>query len=109
MIASMTTNTLRPRIILVLAILVLSATLSAAVEMPAIRFNKNFEAGALGKIEKLGDSQFRCYVEGQCDEHGRNRQANWYYFEMLGVKGREITLTLTDFVGVETANREPVP
>ena len=38
-------------------------------------------------------------MQGQYDEHGRNRQANWYYFRMDGVKGRDITLTLTDFVG----------
>jgi hypothetical protein len=71
----------------------------AAQDKPVITFNKNFEGGALGKIEKLGDAQFRCYVEGQCDEHGRNRQANWYYFRMDGVQDRETTLTLTDFVG----------
>ena len=73
--------------------------LGAAQEIPTISFNKNFEGGALGKIEKLGDAQFRCYVEGQGDEHGRNRQANWYYFRMDGVQDRETTLTLTDFVG----------
>jgi hypothetical protein len=71
----------------------------AAQEKPAITFNKNFEGGSLGKIEKLGDTQFRCFVEGQHDERGRNRQANWYYFRMDGVQGREVTLTLTDFVG----------
>jgi hypothetical protein len=38
-------------------------------------------------------------VEGQYDEHGRNRQASWYYFQMGQVQGKEITLTLTDFVG----------
>jgi hypothetical protein len=65
----------------------------------AITFNKNFEGGSLGKIEKLGDTEFRAYVEGQCDEHGRNRQANWYYFRMDGVNERDVTLTLTDFVG----------
>src|SRR4029077_8663220 len=75
------------------------ASLGGAQENLAITFNKNFEGGALGKIEKLGDSRFRCYVEGQCDEHGRNRQANWYYFRMDGVQDREVTLTLTDFVG----------
>ena len=73
--------------------------LGAAQEIPTISFNKNFEGGALGKIEKLSDAQFRCYVEGQGDEHGRNRQANWYYFRMDGVQDRETTLTLTDFVG----------
>ncbi|MEO8429005.1 MAG: M14-type cytosolic carboxypeptidase [Verrucomicrobiota bacterium] len=82
----------------ILVLLELTA-LAAAQEKPAITFNKNFEGGSLGKIEKLSDAHFRCYVEGQCDEHGRNRQANWYYFRMDGVQEREVTLTLTDFVG----------
>lgn len=38
----------------------LVATVVAAEEQPSITFNKNFEGGALGKIEKLGDAQFRC-------------------------------------------------
>src|SRR5687767_7818486 len=64
-----------------------------------IRFHKNFEGGSLGKVETLAPNQFRCYVEGQHDEHARNRQANWYYFSMEGVQDREVTLKLTDFVG----------
>ncbi len=83
-------------IVYLAAALALSA---AAQEKPAVTFNKNFEGGSLGKIEKLGDAQFRCFVEGQHDERGRNRQASWYYFRMDGVLGREVTLTLTDFVG----------
>ena len=71
----------------------------AAQETRSITFNKNFEGGSLGKIEKLADAQFRCFVEGQHDERGRNRQASWYYFRMDGVRSRDMTLTLTDFVG----------
>jgi Zinc carboxypeptidase/Cytosolic carboxypeptidase N-terminal domain len=66
---------------------------------PDIIFNTNFEGGSLGKIEKLGEARFRCSVQGQYDERGRNRQANWYFFRMEGVKGHDITLTLTDMVG----------
>jgi hypothetical protein len=66
---------------------------------PAITFNKNFEGGALGTVERLGPGRFRLHVEGQQDEHGRNRLANWYYFRLDGVKGRDLTLTLTDLVG----------
>ncbi len=65
----------------------------------AIRFNTHFEGGSLGRIERLGEDGFRCHVKGQQDEAGRNRQASWYYFRIDGARGREITLTLTDFVG----------
>lgn len=75
------------------------SVLASAAEKPPVTFNKNFEGGALGKIEKLGETQFRCFVEGQHDEYGRNRQANWYYFRVDNVQGRETTLRLTDFVG----------
>lgn len=64
-----------------------------------IVFNIHFEGAALGKVEVLGEHRFRCAVPGQSDEHGRNRQANWYFFRMDGVAGRAITLTLTDLVG----------
>jgi len=91
---------LLPAIAAVLAnALVLFAEIVAARETTDLRFNKNFEGGALGKIEKLGDNQYRCFVEGQHDERGRNRLANWYYFRMDDVSGRDITLVLTDLIG----------
>lgn len=64
-----------------------------------ILFNTNFEAGSLGKIEVLGENRFRCSVQGQYDERGHNRQANWYYFRLDGVRDRDVMLTLTDLVG----------
>ncbi len=81
------------------AVAAFTCTLHAAEQPPAITFNTSFEGASLGKIEKLGEAAFRCYVEGQHDERGRNRQANWYYFRMDNVRGRDVTLTLTDFVG----------
>src|SRR5438270_2048825 len=65
----------------------------------SITFNTNFEDASIGKIEKLDETTFRCHTAGQSDERGRNRQANWYYFRMDHVKGRDLTITLTDFVG----------
>jgi len=72
---------------------------TASKTMPPITFNTNFESASLGKIEALGEGRFRCHVEGQADEHGRNRQATWYYFRMDGVRGRDLVLTLTDLAG----------
>src|SRR5262245_44531548 len=74
-----------------------SAAGTGRAESPVV-FNTNYEGGSLGKVEVLAASRFRCAVQGQYDEHGRNRQANWYYLRMDGVKGREIALTLTDLV-----------
>ena len=72
---------------------------AGAGEPDPVRFNTNFEGGSLGTVERLGEGAYRCRVRGQQDEHGRNRQASWYYFRMDGVRGRDLALTLTDFVG----------
>jgi len=83
-----------------LAILLTAAVgAQAAAQAPSIIFNTSFEGASLGRVEKLGETEFRCHVQGQHDERGRNRQATWYYFRMDRVGGREITLTLTDLVG----------
>ncbi|MBI3878666.1 MAG: hypothetical protein HY301_01195 [Verrucomicrobia bacterium] len=77
----------------------LLTSLAFAQSNAPVLINKNFEGGSLGKVEKLGDAEFRLHVEGQCDERGRNRQASWHFFRMDNVAGRDLTLTLTDFVG----------
>ncbi len=81
------------------AALALLALTGAAPGPATIRFNINFEGGSLGRIEPLGEDVFRCHVKGQQDEHGRNRQANWYFFRIDGAQDREVTLILTDFLG----------
>ena len=97
------------RSLLVLAISLMLGCAAAAQAAIEIRFNKNFESGALGKIEKLSPTQFRCHVEGQSDEHGANRQANWYYFRLDGVKGKDLRITLTDLVGEYNGRPGAVP
>jgi Zinc carboxypeptidase/Cytosolic carboxypeptidase N-terminal domain len=82
-----------------LAALALFALTGAAPGPAPIRFNANFEGGSLGRIDPIGEAAFRCHARGQQDERGRNRQANWYYFRIDGVRDRELTLVLTDFVG----------
>ena len=70
-----------------------------AAEPGEVTFSTAFEGGALGRIEKVNDSTFRVHVLGQQDERGRNRAATWYCFRMDHVQGRDLTITLTDFVG----------
>ncbi len=72
---------------------------ASAQENSPVSFQTDFEGGSLGKVETLADDRFRCHVVGQADERGRNRQASWYFFRMNGVKHREVTLLLTNFVG----------
>jgi len=59
----------------------------------------DFPGGNVGRADWVSPDHLRIAVEGQSDQDGRNRQANWYYFRLDGVKGRELTVELTDLVG----------
>src|SRR3954469_4096470 len=76
---------------------VTTATLCA--EPQPVTFSTAFEAASLGRIEKIDESTFRVHVLGQQDERGRNRAATWYCFRMDHVRGRDLTVTITDFIG----------
>jgi hypothetical protein len=69
------------------------------VEEAPVFFNTAFESGSIGRIDVLGENEFRLHVIGQQDSRGHNRQATWYYFRMENVAGRELTLHFTDFIG----------
>jgi hypothetical protein len=88
------------KITLSLLILAFARAVCAAGDTGAeIIFQTGFEGGSLGKVERLAEGRFRCHIVGQADERGRNRQANWYFFRIDGLKQRAITLLLTNFVG----------
>ncbi len=82
---------------LLLAIIALSPRLVTAAK--PISIFSDFEGGALGKIERVSETHFRCGVKGESDQDGRNRQANWYYFRVDGAKGQSLTIDLVDLPG----------
>ena len=77
-----------------------------------VRFDAGFEAGSLGRVERLdsttvvtapGDTvpHLSFIVHGHFDpdnpvDTDLAANANWYYFRMTGVKGKQIYLTLPD-------------
>jgi Zinc carboxypeptidase/Cytosolic carboxypeptidase N-terminal domain len=65
----------------------------------AITVTSNFEGGSIGKVEHAAPAHLRCAVEGQTDQAGRNRQANWYYFRVDGAKGVPLTIDLVNLPG----------
>ncbi|MBL9210648.1 MAG: hypothetical protein JNL92_09265 [Opitutaceae bacterium] len=78
------------------------ARAAATAAAPAVRpvyFNTAFEGASLGKIEQLGENEYRLHLKGQQDARGRNRQATWFLFRLDDVAGRELTLRLTSFKG----------
>jgi hypothetical protein len=91
-----------PRRVIVAALYCLTgseAGIGVRAEPDPIRFNTNFEGASLGKIEQVGELAYRCHVKGQYNEQGRNRQASWFYFRIDGARNRDLTLTMTDYVG----------
>src|SRR5262245_34748609 len=68
--------------------------------LAAITISTNFEAGNLGRIDKVSETHFRVGSPGDKDQDGRNRQPNWYYFRVAGAPtGREVTLDIVDLPG----------
>ena len=92
-----------PCLVLLLGSLVLPvatrAQQIASEPPPPARVSDNFQSGSVGKVEFLTPTELRLHVAGQTDAAGRNRQATWYYFRLDGVRGRDVTLHLTDLVG----------
>lgn len=65
----------------------------------AITVSTNFEAGRIGRVERIRENHLRCEVPGETDQDGRNRQPSWFYFRLDGVAGRELTLELAGLHG----------
>ncbi|MDO5565191.1 MAG: M14-type cytosolic carboxypeptidase, partial [Planctomycetia bacterium] len=66
---------------------------------PPVRFNTNFPGAAIGKIEYLGNETYRCAIDGQYNQFGRNRQATWFCFRLDDAKDRAMTIRLTNLKG----------
>ena len=60
----------------------------------------NFEGGSAEKVERVSDTHFRVFVNGQKDQDGRNRQASWYYFRVDNAQpGVEYTFDMAGLPG----------
>jgi hypothetical protein len=75
-----------------------------------VRFNSNFPGGSLGKIIALEEpDSFRCFIPGQYNEAGRNRQTSWFFFRIENIKERNVTLVMTDYIGEYNLRLGAVP
>lgn len=70
-----------------------------ALLLAAVTVTTSFEGGNLGKVETVAPDHLRLAVKGQADQNGRNRQANWYYFELGNLPKGPFRFDLTDLVG----------
>lgn len=68
--------------------------------MPGVRIETNFEGGNLGRVEQLGPAHWRVGAKGDKDQDGRNRQANWYSFQVSDASpGQPLIIDVTDLPG----------
>ncbi|HTV53278.1 MAG TPA: M14-type cytosolic carboxypeptidase [Terriglobia bacterium] len=67
----------------------------------------NFQGGSIGKVDQVSPTYLRCAIKGQSDQDHRNRQANWYYFELTNLPHEPLTIDLVDLAG-EYNYRRPV-
>jgi len=80
-----------------LTIFALAPQFVAAAKPVSVR--ADFEGGALGKVERVSETHFRCGVKGESDQDGRNRQANWSYFRVDGARDQALTIDMVDLPG----------
>ncbi len=59
----------------------------------------NFEGGNLGRVERAGPHHYRAHLAGETDQDGRNRQANWYYFQVESAPNEPVTIDLVSIPG----------
>ena len=59
----------------------------------------DFEGGSVGKVGQVSPTHLRCAVKGQFDQDHRNRQADWYYFELTNLPREPVTIDLVDLAG----------
>lgn len=70
-----------------------------AVLALAAGVHTGFEAGNLGGAEWVSKDHLRCAVQGESDQDRRNRQPSWFYFRVDNVRGRDLTVDITNLAG----------
>ncbi|MBS1853788.1 MAG: hypothetical protein JST11_00365 [Acidobacteria bacterium] len=71
----------------------------ALLLLSGIAVSTAFEGGNIGKVEPVSPTHLRCAVQGQSDQDHRNRQANWYYFKLTGLRREPVTIDLVNLAG----------
>jgi murein tripeptide amidase MpaA len=77
----------------------LALLLAVFLPLSGIGVSANFEGGSIGKVEQVSATHLRCAIVGQSDQDHRNRQADWYYFELTHLPREAITLDLVNLAG----------
>ncbi|HEY2018307.1 MAG TPA: M14-type cytosolic carboxypeptidase [Bryobacteraceae bacterium] len=79
-----------------------AASIVAGTGVPlraAVAVRTNFEGGNIGEVVVVSPTHLRCAVQGQADVDHRNRQADWYYFELTNLPREPVTIDLVNLAG----------
>ncbi|MFN0107028.1 MAG: M14-type cytosolic carboxypeptidase [Bryobacteraceae bacterium] len=78
-----------------LALVLLSVTLFPA----DLKITWKMEGGNLGRVERVAENHWRAHLAGESDQDNRNRQANWYYFQIDCTSNQPVTIDLVSIPG----------
>jgi hypothetical protein len=71
--------------------------LSALAAEPKITWH--FDGGSLGRVERVAVNHWRAHLAGESDQDNRNRQANWYYFQIESTPDQPLVIDLVSLPG----------
>lgn len=64
-----------------------------------VKISWNFEGGNLGRVERVAANHWRAHLAGETDQDGRNRQANWYSFQVDATPNQALMIDLVSIPG----------
>jgi hypothetical protein len=64
-----------------------------------LKISWKMEGGSLGGVERVAENHWRVRLAGESDQDGRNRQANWYYFQIEATPNQSLILDLVSLPG----------
>lgn len=73
------------------------------IALPALaaelKITWRFDGGSLGRVERVAETHWRAHLAGESDQDRRNRQANWYYFQIDATPNQPLTIDLVSLPG----------
>jgi hypothetical protein len=70
-----------------------------SVSAAGLNISWKMEGGSLGGAERVTENHWRVRLAGESDQDGRNRQANWYYFQVDATPNRSLIIDLVNLPG----------
>ncbi|MBI2685499.1 MAG: hypothetical protein HYX27_04220 [Acidobacteria bacterium] len=76
-----------------------TAFLLSIAAFAEIKITWRFEGGNLGRVERVDAAHYRAHLAGESDQDRRNRQANWYYFQVEAPANQSLVIDLVSLPG----------